>query len=178
MIHVGDYYYRETACTGPVDCAGSPHGDVAGSWIADYFLPTAPIFGVAPIINTRGNHEDCTRSPHGWARYLSGAPQPVCSPHEPVAFVAFDHLMVGQVDDATETTEMLDEPPVFLADERTVDARAVAAHRETWLLVHRPPAHYLRLHQQDDPNGPDLALFLTGHIHVFGAYSFAGAAPT
>ena len=38
VIHVGDYYYRETAC--PLNwsgCEGSPHGDASATWAAEFF---------------------------------------------------------------------------------------------------------------------------------------------
>ena len=72
VIHVGDYYYRESACPPFVNCANSPHGDNSDSWRADYFGPMVPLFAAAPLINARGNHEDCKRSARGWIRYLSG----------------------------------------------------------------------------------------------------------
>jgi len=38
VIHVGDYYYRETPCpAGREGCNGSPNGDSWESWRADFF---------------------------------------------------------------------------------------------------------------------------------------------
>jgi len=71
VIHVGDYYYRETAC--PVDrkgCAGSSHGDNWETWQADFFEPAAPLLAAAPWVLVRGNHELCRRDGHGWFRLL------------------------------------------------------------------------------------------------------------
>src|SRR5271170_5573105 len=45
VIHVGDYYYRESAC--PADrpgCAKSPYGDNWEAWKADFTVPAAPLF--------------------------------------------------------------------------------------------------------------------------------------
>ena len=177
VIHVGDYYYRETPCPGTVNCANSPHGDISDSWIADYFAPMAPVFAAAPIVNVRGNHEDCKRSPLGWARYLSGLAQVRCTTHEPVAFAAFDNLIVGNVDDASEVTEASPVPPAFTADEGLVDARAVAAQRETWLLAHRPPVLYEATHQDTETAGMHIAAFISGHIHTFAAFTPPGETP-
>jgi hypothetical protein len=177
VIHVGDYYYRETPCPASVNCTNSPHGDVAASWIADYFAPMAPLFAVAPVVNVRGNHEDCKRSPLGWARYLSGVPVVTCLDHEPVAFVPFDNLLVAEVDDALEVTEFNANPPVFGADEAQVDAHAAATDRETWLVVHRPPIAYEAAHQNAPNLGTHIAAIISGHIHTFGAYALPGEPP-
>ena len=177
VIHVGDYYYRETPCPATTNCTGSPHGDRAPSWYADYFAPMAPLFAAAPIVNVRGNHEDCTRSRIGWARYLSGLPIVVCLPHEPVAFVAFDNLLLGEADDATEVTEFMSNPPVFLADEAQIEAHAAIAKRETWLVVHRPPMAYEATHERVPNIDPHVDAIMSGHIHTFGAYTLPGEAP-
>ena len=43
VIHVGDYYYRETPCPAErAGCAGSPHGDSWTTWQADFFAPARP----------------------------------------------------------------------------------------------------------------------------------------
>jgi hypothetical protein len=176
VIHVGDYYYRESPCPSGVDCANSPHGDNSDSWAADYFAPMAPLFAVAPVINVRGNHEDCTRGALGWMRYLSGQPHLSCDPHEPPEYVTFDNLFIGDVDDVTETTESMIAPPAFMADLAAVDARAAAAHRESWLVTHRPPVAYLFTHE-NGPQPGNIDAVLSGHLHLFGAYMFPGEAP-
>jgi hypothetical protein len=177
VIHVGDYYYRESPCPAGVDCTGSPHGDNAASWNADWFTPMAPLFAVAPIVNVRGNHEDCKRSPLGWTRYLSGVAAVGCLDHEPVAFVSFANLLVAEVDDATETTEALPEPAVFESDEAQVDARAAAAGHDTWLIVHRPPVAYEATHENAPNAGAHVAAIISGHIHTFAGYSLPGEPP-
>src|SRR5581483_4696378 len=75
VIHVGDYYYRETAC--PADragCAGSPFGDNWPSWRADFLDPAAPLLAAAPWVMVRGNHELCARGGQGWFRLLDPDP--------------------------------------------------------------------------------------------------------
>ncbi len=75
IVHVGDYYYRETACpAGEPGCAGSPFGDRFDSWNADFFTPLAPLLAAAPFVATRGNHESCGRGARGWFRLLDPRP--------------------------------------------------------------------------------------------------------
>jgi len=55
VIHVGDYYYRETPCPeGHVGCAGSPYGDAWATWKAEFFDPARPLLGAAPWVFVRG----------------------------------------------------------------------------------------------------------------------------
>lgn len=176
VIHVGDYYYRESPCPRRIDCTNSPYGDNSASWAADYFVPMAPVFAVAPIINVRGNHEDCKRSALGWARYLSGLPNPVCMKHEPPAYASFENLFIGNIDDVAGVTEVLPAPAVFMADRAAFDARAATAHRESWLIAHRPPIAYLFTHENGRQPG-NIDAYISGHIHLFGAYTFPGEAP-
>lgn len=71
VIHVGDYYYRETACpAGLAICAGSPFGDRWPTWKAELFDPAAGLLKAAPWVFARGNHEDCKRGGRGWFRLL------------------------------------------------------------------------------------------------------------
>src|SRR5439155_64627 len=75
VIHVGDYYYRVSACpVARAGCAGSPHGDNWLSWKADFFDPAAPLLAAAPWVMVRGNHELCARGGHGWFRLLDPHP--------------------------------------------------------------------------------------------------------
>src|SRR5258708_7117094 len=78
VIHVGDYYYRETPC--PADrpgCQGSPHGDSWESWGADFFEPAQCLLASAPWIFARGNHEQCGRGADGWFRLLDAGNSPL-----------------------------------------------------------------------------------------------------
>lgn len=75
VIHVGDYHYRENACTpGNTDCAGSPWGFGWDTWQADFFVPAAPLLAAAPWVVVRGNHESCTRAGQGWWRLMDPRP--------------------------------------------------------------------------------------------------------
>jgi hypothetical protein len=178
VIHVGDYYYRETPCPpdAAVDCARTPYGDRQSAWDADWFAPAAPLFAAAPLVLVRGNHEDCKRGGRGWSRYLSGLPGETCTYHDDPAYAVFDDLVVADVDSANGD-EYDPDGALFVGDERLVDSRAQAERRDTWLVTHRPPMAYLAAHRDGDPNGAHLAALLSGHIHTFGAYAFPGAAP-
>ncbi|MDB5460908.1 MAG: Phosphoprotein phosphatase, partial [Caulobacteraceae bacterium] len=75
VIHVGDYYYRETPC--PLDikaCVGSPYGDHWDTWAAEFFDPAAPLLAAAPWVFARGNHESCSRGGRGWYALLDSGP--------------------------------------------------------------------------------------------------------
>lgn len=178
VIHVGDYYYRESACpaNAPVDCARTPYGDHQDSWEADWLAPAQPLFAVAPLFLVRGNHEDCKRGGVGWSRYISGLPGVVCTQHDDPAYARFANLLLADVDSANGN-EYDPDGALFVGDERLVDSRGQADGVETWLVTHRPPMAYLATHGADERNGPHVSAFLSGHIHLFGAYSFAGAPP-
>ncbi|MFI7496988.1 metallophosphoesterase family protein [Streptomyces sp. NPDC049687] len=81
VIHVGDYLYREDpgrANDKPANpgCTDTP--DRAG-WacvVADFFRPAERLLATAPVVLTRGNHEDCNAMQQGgaggaWFRYLA-----------------------------------------------------------------------------------------------------------
>jgi hypothetical protein len=178
VIDVGDYYYRETPCPAdaPVDCARTPYGDRQVSWDADWFAPAQPLFAIAPLFLVRGNHEDCNRGAVGWSRYLSGLPGVVCTYHDDPSYAFFDNLTLADVD-SSSGSEFDPDGAMFAGDERLVDSRAQVRGEETWLVTHKPPVAYLYAHGADERNGRHLAALLSGHIHTFGAYAFAGAPP-
>ena len=91
IIHVGDYFYRElpcpakdsTRCGGsPVPPTGVPFEDSAAGWDADFFSPGQAMFGVAPILSTRGNHEVCSKGGNGHYLYMDPRPgtEDLCAP--------------------------------------------------------------------------------------------------
>lgn len=64
VIHVGDYYYRETPCPeGHAGCAGSPYGDAWPTWKAEFFDPARSLLEAAPWVFVRGNHESASGGP-------------------------------------------------------------------------------------------------------------------
>lgn len=75
IVHVGDYHYRENACTpAHPGCANSPWGYGWDAWQADFFAPAASLLAVAPLAAVRGNHENCERGGQGWWRLLDWRP--------------------------------------------------------------------------------------------------------
>ena len=90
IIHVGDYFYRDSVCqTGinnygvgqnnsscntPTSPAFVPWADVFDSWNGDLFLPAATLLEAAPWVMVRGNHESCGRGARGWFALLDPHP--------------------------------------------------------------------------------------------------------
>jgi hypothetical protein len=196
VIHVGDYYYRESAC--PPDhkqeCDNSPHGDNWPAWDADFFAPGADLLKAAPWIVTRGNHEICDRGGEGYARLLdprpvSGGKPPTCEP-----FIDQYTIKVGG-----RSFIMLDSSDA--ADECACNTKhyvdqfkAMNPEPGTWLVTHKPIWGFTNSKNKDTgerelgirnmtlqaalkkkfknvpPAGIDLVL--SGHIHLWEALSF------
>jgi hypothetical protein len=91
ILQVGDWFYRDSNCTGGTGSATggaepfpgcntitSPNyevwGDTFDSWNADVFYPMKPLLAAAPLIAVRGNHESCGRGARGWFAFLSPYP--------------------------------------------------------------------------------------------------------
>ncbi|MFE7934315.1 metallophosphoesterase family protein [Streptomyces sp. NPDC057456] len=82
VIHVGDYLYRDDPAQAN-DTAANPGCTLSAerfSWacvVADFFRPAESLLAVAPVVLTRGNHEDCRTPPAtggagaAWFRYLA-----------------------------------------------------------------------------------------------------------
>jgi len=198
VIHVGDYYYRETPCpAGAHGCAESPHGDAWGAWQADFFAPAAPLLHAAPWVFVRGNHELCGRGGAGWFRLLDAAETAKSCPNavsDPMS-ISLGGLNLYVLDSAD-------------AEDQTAPAAAVAefssqldrlapflAKSPGWIVTHRPIwglAPIVRL----GPIGPlDVAINATeqravrrkdlsavqmvvsGHIHHFASFDFGSSRP-
>jgi predicted phosphodiesterase len=192
VIHVGDYYYRETACpASKPGCAGSPFGDNWPVWQKDFFNPAAPLLAAAPWVMVRGNHEICSRGGHGWFRLLDPHPSTdrCTDTTQPYA------LRIGSL-----SLVLFDGSD---ADDRNADPAKVAAYRDqlksvladvpahSWLLTHRPiwalvqgydakPGSTLNATEQAAirdlvPAGLDMVL--SGHVHDFTSYQFDASRP-
>ncbi len=91
IIHVGDYFYRDTNCDVPAAGSAAAHDFVAGcsdptnanfetfgdtfdSWNADVLYPGATLLAAAPWVMARGNHESCGRGARGWYALLDATP--------------------------------------------------------------------------------------------------------
>lgn len=100
ILHLGDYYYRETPCKGSsAPCIPGPYGDTEAAWRADFFTPARDLLAKAPWIFTRGNHEDCLRGGFGWHYYFSESAA-ACDLVHPPAHIAFKGWSLVDFDSA------------------------------------------------------------------------------
>jgi hypothetical protein len=197
VIHVGDYYYRESAC--PLNyagCAGSPHGDAWPTWLAEFFDPAEPLLKAAPWVFARGNHESCARGGKGWFRLLDAAdaPTPCPAASAPFAVPLGGGLTVHMLDSADADDRKPTDATVtaFRAALETVkpppgEGAWIVTHRPIWGLV--PVARVgpfgpinipINATEQAAAAGEPLsgvALILSGHIHHFASFSFGPARP-
>ena len=196
VIHVGDYYYRETAC--PLNyagCAGSPHGDSWPTWVAEFYEPAEPLLKAAPWVFARGNHESCTRGGKGWYRLLDAADAPLACPTLSAPFTVPIGGATLHILDSADTDDRQTPPgptAAFRKDVETVTPEPGAAE---WIVTHRPiwglvpvarigpfgPLNVaLNATEQAAVRGEQLAdvqLILSGHIHHFASFSFGEARP-
>jgi hypothetical protein len=191
VIHVGDYYYRESQC--PLDrpgCAGSPSGDRWDSWRADFFAPAARLLTAAPWVFVRGNHEKCGRGGKGWSRLLDAFPfRPGCRKLNPsfAADLGGVKLVVMDVAAADE-----DKPDRSLARSYRPQFSAAASLKgPVWLAFHEPiwsPKGERKDGTIHDGNRTlamaargaipsNVQAMLSGHIHTFAVMSYANDLP-
>ena len=197
VIHVGDYYYRESPCpAGDTRCQGSPAGDRWAAWAADFFDPAAPLLTAAPWVFVRGNHESCARGGYGWFRLLDAATTVKTCPTSASAWsTPIGGLNLYVVDSAD--SEDVTAPPARVAEfAGQLQALAPALARQPgWILVHRPiwgltpvvrvgPLGAvdvsLNATEQAAVRGRDLdavRLVLSGHVHDFASLDFNGGRP-
>ncbi len=198
IIHVGDYYYRETACpAGYVGCADTPHGDIWPSWQADFFDPAQPLLDAAPWLFARGNHESCSRGGKGWDRLLEAAPLPRrCSLGSPAFSAPLGGGVTVHVLDSADAEDRVATPDeiAYVVNQLARLPHGAETH-DDWILTHRPfwgeaPAFALgplgvfsvgiNRTEQLAARGKDLSavsLILSGHIHHFASFSFGDARP-
>ena len=167
IVFTGDFFYREAGCPdsdvakcggSPAPIKGMPFNDSAYSWAADVFTPMSPMFPVAPIVVTRGNHEACYRGGNGYFIYMDprkgteGNCAPFTGPDGTLTVPSNDleptyatdiplaggrSLRLVVVDSAYGQDC---EPSNIVPLQRTRYERAqqLARGRESWLVVHRP----------------------------------------
>jgi hypothetical protein len=198
VIHVGDYYYRETPCPeGRQGCSGSPNGNRWESWRADFFDPASSLLMSAPWIFARGNHEQCGRGAEGWFRFLDAGPAPLTCPATAAPFaVRFDRLKLDVIDSADVVDKQLSSDRLAFY-RKQVDAIPNGApggkNEAIWVVTHKPlwgyeltkagasflsqnPMLAMAANAMDKPHSPQLPgidLLLGGHIHLFAALDFS-----
>jgi hypothetical protein len=193
VVHVGDYYYRETPCPATAaGCTGSPYGDRWPSWQAEVYTPAAPLLAAAPWVFARGNHEDCSRGGAGWFRLLDAAPTPKSCPAQSDTFA----LDIGGVNllivDSADTEDNTAPAPLTATFAARLDSVPKTAGGEpVWIVTHRPfwfafpVAGALtdgKTNQTERAavKGLDLsgvALVLSGHVHNLTSLDFGPARP-
>jgi hypothetical protein len=193
VVHVGDYYYRESPCpAGRAGCAGSPWGDNWNSWSADFFQPAEPLLRAAPWVMVRGNHEDCQRGGPGWFILLDAAAAPLTCPADSAPMVINLGDLEFYVLDSSGTEDRSAPPDAVAAFSAQLDAlKATPPTAPAWIITHRPiwgmvpvPIGGLEVPinatEQTAMKGRDLAgveMVVSGHIHHFASFSFAGDRP-
>ncbi len=197
VIHVGDYYYRESPCpAGRAGCAGSPFGDAWPTWRADFFDPAAPLLRAAPFVFARGNHESCSRGGAGWTRLLDAGPGDGACPPTDAAFTVDLGGLNLYVLDSADADDLNPKPEGVARIGGQLDAVAGGlAHQPGWILTHRPvwavvpvarlgpvgPVEVaLNKTLQAAVRGRDLSavsMIVSGHVHHFAAYDFGPQRP-
>ena len=192
VIHVGDYHYRETPC--PTDrpgCAGSPHGDNWAVWQKDVFIPAEPLFPVAPLVLTRGNHELCDRGGQGWFRTLDPRPSIECVAQTDPYTLSIGPLSLLMLDSAPANDQQAD-PKLVPVYQEHLKALYAKARPDSWLVTHRPIWAFVlngyapvgtttnATLQAAAANAmpANVSMILSGHIHSFMAYDFGGVRPS
>jgi hypothetical protein len=197
VIHVGDYYYRETPCPPQrAGCTGSPFGDDWAAWDADFFAPASPLLEGAPWVFVRGNHEACGRGGVGWFRFLDAGTAPLQCPALSPAF-GIDlpklNLYVLDSSDSPDRGASVDAISVITKQLDAISASTSAG--AGWVLTHRPvwglvpiarlgPIGPLNLPinetEQAALRGRNLdgvQMVVSGHIHHFASFSFGATRP-
>lgn len=171
-VFTGDFFYREDPCpenTPEVNyelmCGGSPppiqdydFDDSDYGWMADVFIPMAPVFQTAPVLAVRGNHEQCDRGGNGWYLFFeisassspaACAPAVIGGPTTPdiaptwsfdapirkgrtLRMVAVDSAYGRNFDITSWVTTQR------LAYESAAELSRPVKGRESWLVTHRP----------------------------------------
>lgn len=193
IIDLGDYVSREGQCPARFSgCMDSPFGDNWLAWRTDFFSPAAPLLATAPIILTRGNHEDCTREGAGWLRLMSPMafnPQAACAPHVAPFFVSFTRLTLAVLDTSGALeADLVPDLASSYADDLAGLARIstplfMVQHRPIWGAISGPldipiggnATLSAGVNKSGIPANVDL--MLSGHIHGFEAMNYYDGFP-
>ncbi len=192
VIHVGDYFYRDSPCpAGNAVCTDSPWGDTWAAAEADFFAPAEPLLRAAPWIFVRGNHEACQRTGNAWFRLLDPRPLPKeCSDEAEPYSVPIGERTLFVLD--TTTAHDLRAAPETVAH-FAAQLAALAEHRPAWLLSHKP---FWAFGERGQPGEttlfrtnptlqaaarkqfpPGIELVLSGHLHTTEFLAFAEGKP-
>jgi hypothetical protein len=197
VIHVGDYYYRETGCPpGRAGCAGSPSGDSWPTWRADFFDPARPLLAAAPFVFTRGNHEVCARGGEGWARLLDAADNGgVCPATDPAFKIDIGGLNLYMIDSAEAEDRKATPADVERITGQLNTLASSLARAPGWIVTHRPVWAVVPVARlgpigpvevaldktlQHAVRGHDLSavsMIVSGHVHHFASYDFGPQRP-
>lgn len=197
VIHVGDYYYRESPCPLQLQaCAGSPSGDRWDTWAAEFFNPAAPLLAVAPWVFARGNHETCDRGGRGWFQMLDAGPPPAACPKFTQPFVVrAGGLNLYVIDSSTILDRSHAKADVAPIAGQLDQLGAALDQGQGWIVTHRPvwglvpvarlgptaPFEVgLNFAEQDAVRGRALGgvqMVVSGHVHHFQALDFGAARP-
>jgi hypothetical protein len=197
VIHVGDYYYRETPCpAGHTECAGSPYGDNWPTWKTEFFDPAEPLLTTAPFVFARGNHEACGRGAVGWFRLLDAGAAPLACPSASAPFrVDLGDLSLYVLDSADTLDVQAPKAAVDAFSAQLAALQPDLARRPGWIVTHRPfwgltpiarlgpigPFETpLNATEQAAAKRQDLSavrLVVSGHIHHFASYAFGPRRP-
>lgn len=193
VIHVGDYYYRETACPeGNTVCAGSPYGDKWPTWRAELFDPAAGLLATAPWVFARGNHESCARGGRGWFRLLDADAHVRACPAQSDSFlVDIGGLKLGVVDSADPEDTIVQPDQAAAFGRNLAPLRAASQKNRVWLVTHRPLWETGRNGEMlSDSHGNineeaamkagglgEVELIVAGHIHNFTTLDFGPGRP-
>jgi predicted MPP superfamily phosphohydrolase len=200
IVHVGDYYYRESPCPpGRQDCAGSPYGDTWASWNADFLTPASALLAAAPVVLTRGNHESCGRGAQGWFRLLDPRPWDAaaadCASGSDYDFTPSYTVPIGGAALLVHDSSYAND---FRIDARTAERyradiqAALAALGGPAILVTHKPVYGLMAQAASGPSAvlsggnateqqvfargvpAPIRLLLSGHIHNFQSADLGG----
>ena len=140
VIHVGDYYYRETPCPGGhAGCLGSPYGDTWASWEAEFFAPALPLLHASVWVLARGNHESCSRGGGGWFRLLDAASPAQSCPAQSAPFKVDLGGLNLYVLDSADSDDLDASPAAVAAFSAQLDAlKGELSQGAGWIVTHRP----------------------------------------
>lgn len=186
VIHVGDYYYRESMCPeGNQGCKGSPYGDNWETWKADFFKPAAPLLATAPWIMTRGNHEDCKRGGIAFFRFLAPGLAEAQTPPACIDLMPYYTVTAGGQSFIVMDSANADDSCSTTCNDAAYAAQFAAMKPApgTWWVSHRPVwgvgndfslnealQRALAASEGKLPDG--IVLALSGHMHIWEALTF------